>query len=232
MEIKHDTVMIGKAKTDIRAEIDTQYEILSQMIEDIANRYQEDALHFEEFVNRMAEKDSDGDEDMKYTIQRSFDASLENQYSLISEARKIIFCTIFSYFESMLHGLIDYYKISTGKAKYVTQLIEAIKKDYKNRYSELFPDYGYTETIICTQYRILRNYFMHGKLAKDEDKELLRSCAISSCGLGWYEWDKYLIESNSFLIVALDRINGFLVRIEEAYCKKEKECNWKNTINS
>ena len=221
--------MIRKTRTDIRAEIDSQYEILSQMIEDIADRYQEDELRFDKFVDKMAEEDSEGDEDIKRTIQRSFDASLEKQYSLTFEARKILFCTIYSYFESMLHGLIDYYKIPVGGAKYVNQLVEAIKKDYKTRYSECFPDYGYTETIICMQYRILRNYFMHGKLERDADKELLRSYALSVNGLRCYEWDKYVIESNSFLTIALDRINGFLVRIEEAYCKKEKECNWKNT---
>ena len=221
--------MIGKTRTDIRAEIDAQYEILSQMIEDIADRYQEDELSFEEFVNRMAEEDSDGDEDIKHTIQRSFDASLEKQSSLTFEARKILFCTIFSYFESMLHGLKDYFKIPVENPKYVNNLVEAIKKEYKTRYSECFPDYGFTETIICTQYRILRNYFMHGKLEKDSDKGLLRSYAASVSDLGCYEWDKYVIENNSFLVVALDRINGFLVRIEDAYCTKEKECNWKNT---
>ena len=224
--------MIGKARTNVRTEIDTQYEIISKMIEDIADRYLEDELRFEECVKRMAEEDSDGDEDIKHTIQRSFDTSLEKQYLLTFEARKILFCTIFSFFESMLHGLIDYYKIPMGKAKYVNELVEAFKKEYNNRYSELFPDYGYTETIICTQYRILRNYFMHGKLEKDSDKEILRSYAVSVSDLGCYEWDKYVIESNSFLIVALDRISGFLVKIEEAYFKKEKECNWKNTINS
>ena len=221
--------MIRKTRTDIRAEIDSQYEILSQMIEDIADRYQEDELRFEKCVDKMAEEDSEGDEDIKRTIQRSFDASLEKQYSLTFEARKILFCTIYSYFESMLHGLIDYYKIPVGGAKYVNQLVEAIKKDYKTRYSECFPDYGFTETIICTQYRILRNYFMHGKLEKDSDKELLRSYALSVNGLRCYEWDKYVIESNDFLIVALDRINGSLVRIEDAYCTKERKCNWKNT---
>ena len=219
--------MIRKARTDIRAEIDTHYEILSQMIEDIADRYQEEELRFEKFVDRMAEEDSEGDEDIKHTIQRSFDASLEKQYSLTFEARKILFCTIYSYFESMLHGLIDYFKIPVESPKYVNNLVEAIKKEYQNRYSECFPDYGFTETIICTQYRILRNYFMHGKLEKDTDKELLRSYAFSVSELGCY--DKYVIESNSFLVVALGRINGFLVKIEEAYCTKEKEYNWKNT---
>ena len=34
--------MIRNARTNIRAEIDTQYEILSQMIEDIADHYQEE----------------------------------------------------------------------------------------------------------------------------------------------------------------------------------------------
>jgi hypothetical protein len=223
--------MIGKARTNIRAEIDAQYEILSQMIEDIADRYQEDELRFEKYVDRMAEEGSEGDEDIKHTIQRSFDASFEKQYSLTYEARKILFCTIFSYFETMLHGLKDYFKIPVENPKYVNNLVEAIKKEYKTRYSECFPDYGCIETIICTQYRILRNYFMHGKLERDADKELLRSYALSVNGLRCYEWDKYVIESNDFLIVALDRINGFLIRIEEAYCKKEKECNWINTKN-
>lgn len=222
-------MIVGKARTDIRAEIDAQYEILSQMIEDIADRYQEGELRFEKYVDRMAEEDSEGDENIKHTIQRSFDTPLKKQYSLTIEARKILFCTIFSYFESMLHGLIDYYKIPIGKTKYVSELVEAIKKEYETRYSECFPSYGYTETIICTQYRIIRNYFMHGKLDKDADKELLRSYALGLSGLVWYEWDKYEIESNSFLTGALDRINGFLERIEVAYCTKEKEYNWKNT---
>ena len=42
---------IGKTRTIIRAEIDTQYEILSQMIEDIADRYQEEALRFEQYID-------------------------------------------------------------------------------------------------------------------------------------------------------------------------------------
>ena len=221
--------MIRNARTNIRAEIDTQYEILSQMIEDIADHYQEEELRFEKYVDRTVEENSEGDEDIKRTILRNYDAPLEMQYSLTYEARKILFCSIFSYLESMLHGLKDYFKIPVEKPQYVKNLVKAIKGEYKERYSELFPDYGYTETIICSQYRILRNHFMHGELNKDADKELLRSYALSDSGLRSYEWDKYVIESNSFLTIALDRINGFLVRIEEAYCKKEKECNWKNT---
>lgn len=216
---------IGKTRTNIRAEIDTQYDILSQMIEEIADHYQEEATRFEEDINRMAKENSEGDEDIKLSIQRNYYDSIEKQYSLTFEARKILFCAIYSYFESMLYGLIDYFKIHRGGAKYVNQLVEAIKKEYETRYLENLPNYGYTETIICEQYRILRNYFMHGKLDKETDNELLRSYVICANGLGWYEWDKYEIESNSFLIVALGRINGFLVKIEEAYSRKEIECN-------
>ena len=53
--------MIGKTRTNIRAEIDTQYEILSQMIEDIAVHYQEEVHDFEQKVNTIAEEDSRGD---------------------------------------------------------------------------------------------------------------------------------------------------------------------------
>lgn len=215
--------MIGKARTNIRAEIDTQYEILSQMIEDIADHYQEEALRFEKYIDRVAEEDSEGDNDIKFSIQRSFDDSLEKQYSLTFEARKIMFCAIFSYFESMLYGIIEYYKIPRGKTNQVKQLVDIIKDEYVRKYNEQFPDYGYTETIICEQYRILRNYFMHGKLDKESDNELLRSYVFSVNGLGWYEWDRYEIIDNNFLIGALGRINGFLVRMEEAYNTKSRK---------
>ena len=218
--------MIGKARTNIRAEIDTQYEILSQMIEDIADHYQEEALRFEKYIDRVAEEDSEGDKDIKFSIQRSFDDSLEKQYSLTFEARKIMFCAIFSYFESMLYGLIDYFKIPRGKSNQVGQLIEKIGDEYLSRYSETL-SFTNDTIILSVFYRPLRNLYMHGHIGNPNDIKNLHSNLekedrvdyISGC---------CVIKSNKFLIDALNIVNNFLVEIEEAYCRKEKECNWRN----
>ena len=48
--------MIRKTRTDIRAEIDSQYEILSQMIEDIADRYQEDGNSGDRLMSRPTQR--------------------------------------------------------------------------------------------------------------------------------------------------------------------------------
>jgi len=219
--------MIGNARTDIRAEIDTQYEILSQMIEDIADRYQKDALQLEERVKRMAEEDSGGDEDIKHTIQRNFDASFEKQNSLAFEASKILFCAIFSYCESMLYEIISYFKIPRKKANQIEHLIGKITKEYETRYTDVLslPN----ERIISDFYRPLRNWYLHGQMDSVKDRENLRLFAKQDERISIYPGCE--ITDNDFLRDSLNKINSFLVFIEEAYCKKEKEYNWKNTNN-
>ena len=221
-------MIIGKTISNIRAEINTQYDILLQMIEDLAVHYHKEECALNLKVDKVYEEASKCDYETFSNMTQGYGEIQDEYYRKSVEARRVLFCAIFSYFESMLHGLIDYYKIPIGGAKYVNKLVEAIKKEYEKRYSEEIPDYGFTESVVCKQYRILRNYFMHGKLEKEADIELLRSYALSVSGLGCYEWDKYEIESNSFLTVALDRINGFLERIEVSYFTKEMECNCKN----
>ena len=220
--------MIGKARTNVRAEIDTQYEILLQMIEDVAGHYQEEADGFEERVYKMANDNSNGDRDIKRSILRGFDESIEKQYSLSFEARKILFCAIFSYCESMSYEIISYFKIPRKRANQIEQLIEIIAKEYEKRYTEILslPN----DRIICDFYRPLRNLYMHGQIDSVKDRENLRLFAEQD------EWISVFsgceIKDNKFLRDSLYKINDFLVFIEEAYCKKERECNWKNTINS
>ena len=217
---------IGKTRTIIRAEIDTQYEILSQMIEDIADRYQEEALRFEQYIDKVAEEGSDGDRDIKFSIQRSFDNSLEKQYSLTFEARKILFCAIFSYFESMLYGLIGYYMIPRGRTNQVGQLIDKIGEEYLRRYSKAL-SFTSDTNVLSNFYRPLRNMYMHGHIGNPNDKKNLRSYLEKENRVdlvsGYCE-----IKSNTFLIDTLNIVNNCLVEIEEAYCKKERERNWRN----
>lgn len=216
-------MIIGKTMSNIGWEIENQYEILSQMISDVAERYQKEAIDLDLIVDAEVAKEPEEDYDAQLSKRNEYREIVIKKSMQCVEARKVLFCAIFSYFESMLYGIIEYYKIPRGKTNQVKQLVDIIKDEYVRRYNEQFPDYGYTETIICEQYRILRNYFMHGKLDKESDNELLRSYVFSVNGLGWYEWDKYEIESNSFLVVALGRINGFLVRMEEAYNTKSRK---------
>jgi hypothetical protein len=220
--------MIGKARTNVRAEIDTQHEILLQMIEDIADHYQEKANDFEENVYKIANDNSDGDSDIKYSILRSLDESLEKQISLSSEARKIMFCAIFSYCESMLYEIISYFRIPRKRANQIEQLIDKITKEYETRYIEVLslPN----ERTICDFYRRLRNWYMHGQIDSVKDREFLRFFSEQDKRISIYP--ECAITDNDFLRESLNIINAFLVFIEEVYCKKEKECNWKNTINS
>jgi hypothetical protein len=56
--------MFAKGYTEIRAMIETQYRILSQMVTDIACRYQTQLKGTEEEADRFARDNSDGDYDV------------------------------------------------------------------------------------------------------------------------------------------------------------------------
>lgn len=64
--------MFAKGYTNIRAMIETQYGILSQMIMDIAYRYQTQLKQTEEESDRLARDNSDGDYEVYHTILNSF----------------------------------------------------------------------------------------------------------------------------------------------------------------
>lgn len=223
-------MLIGKERTNIRAEIDSQYEILSQLIVDIADHYQEDALCFEESVYKMAEEDCDGDIDIKHSILSNFCEPLEKQYTLTSEARKILFCAIFSYFESMLYGLIVFFKIPRGKTNQVGQLIDKIEEEYLKRYSEPLL-FTCDKNVISGFYRPLRNIFMHGHIGNPNDKKILFSYLEKDKRVN-HLFGNYEINCNKFLRDALSFFTTILVEIEEAYCKKERDCNWSNCCSS
>ena len=105
--------MFAKGYTNIRAMIETQYGILSQMITDIAYRYQTQLKQTEEEADRLARDNSDGDYDVYHTILNSFNDVEERSLCLMTESRKILFCAIFSYYETMLNEFVMYYKIIT-----------------------------------------------------------------------------------------------------------------------
>lgn len=72
--------MFAKGYTNIRAMIETQYGILSQMIMDIAYRYQTQLKQTEEEADRLARDNSDGDYEIYHTILNSLNDVEERSY--------------------------------------------------------------------------------------------------------------------------------------------------------
>ena len=208
--------MIGKTRTNIRAEIDTQYEILSQMIEDIAVHYQEEVHDFEQKVNTIAEEDSRGDYEIKSSILKSFDEAQERYSLMLYEARKILFCSIFSYLESMLYGLASYFKIPIGKTNQVGQIIEKIVEMSTEKLA-----LSSNKDIICDFYRPLRNKYMHGHLGSENDKRSLQYYADKDERIGTLS-GYFEITDNAFLWDALNRVNTFLICIEDTYVNNNR----------
>ena len=219
---------IGKTYSDIGWEIEHQYEILSQLIDDIAEHYHDEALAVEKEVDEIYNKYSDSDYETFSNVTQGLDEVLDKPYSLCYEARKILFCAIFSYLESMLYGLINFYKIPIGRTNQIGQLIDKIKKVYDDWYGGILSIPESARQTICDCYRPLRNYYMHGSLNSSNDRTLLKTYAKSEGCIndGW--GGHYEIKDNDFLRNALNNIKDFLIGIDDAY--SAKMCDNKQAI--
>lgn len=78
----------------------------------------------------MDKQNSSGDFEVYYTILQGFDSEDERISSLCKEIRKILFCSIFSYYEGCINAIIKYYKIET-EAQQVQKLYDAISRTYE-----------------------------------------------------------------------------------------------------
>ena len=75
----------------------------------------------------MAQNNSDGDYDVYHTILNSFNDVEERSLCLMTESRKILFCAIFSYYETMLNEFVLYYKIANN-ATLPSQILDSIRE--------------------------------------------------------------------------------------------------------
>lgn len=210
--------------SNIGWEIENQYDILSQMISDIAERYHDEALALEKKVNEIYDEYANSDYETFSNETQGLDEILDKPYSLCFEARKILFCAIFSYFESMLYRINDFYDITKEKRRHIDKLLKVICDEYCNRYSSELIINKENWHIIYYKYRPLRNYYMHGKIY--DEMSLVIAFAQSEEFINNKWCSNYEILSNDFLRDALDTIKGFLVNIEEAYGNKTRE-HWK-----
>ena len=214
--------MFAKGYTNIRAMIETQYGILSQMITDIAYRYQAQLKQTEEKADRLARDNSDGDYDVYHTILNSFNDVEERSYCLMTESRKILFYAIFSYYETMLNEWVQYYKIANN-ATQPSQILDSILKAYKTKYGEEITCIEENVVYVKSFYRLLRNLYMHGSLSDEKDRCTLFNYAGITNGLKTFGIDTIVITDNDFLFKVLDYFKAILVCIDDAFMQQLSE---------
>ena len=214
--------MFAKGYTNIRAMIETQYGILSQMITDITYRYQAQLKETEEENDRFAQENSDRDYDVYYSILNSLSDVEERSYCLMTESRKILFCAISSYYETMLNEIVLYYKIANN-ATQPSQILDSILKAYKIKYGEEITCREENVVYANSIYRLLRNLYMHGSLSKEKDRCTLFNYAGITNGLKTFGIDTIVITDNDFLFKALDCFKSILVCIDDAFMKQLSE---------
>ena len=212
--------MFAKGYTTIRAMIEIQYGILSQMITDIAYRYQSQLKETEEENERFVQENSDGDYDIYHTILNSFNDVEEMSSCLMTESRKILFCAIFSYYETMLNEFVLYYKIANN-ATQPSQILDSILKAYKTKYGEEITCIEENVEYANSFYRLLRNLYMHGSLSKEKDRCTLFNYAGVTNGLKTFGIDKIIIADNDFLFKALDCFRTILVCVDDAFTQQK-----------
>lgn len=215
-------MILGKTRSNIGAEIDTHYEILLQMIEDLADHYHEEECAFNEKVDKIYEEASKYDYETYSNMTQGY-GEIQNEYYRKSvEARKVLFCAIFSYCESMLCGIMKFYEIDRGRTNQFDQLVAKLCKGYKKKFVEqlTLPE---EKCLICDYYRPLRNYFMHGELNPGKDLNNLALFVDKEEALRC-DWNYFIeITNNGFLRKALTLIHDFLCAIDESFVEKVRE---------
>lgn len=196
--------------------IETQYGILSQMVTDIAYRYQAQLKGTEEDADRLAQDNSDGDYDIYRSILNSFNDVEERLSCLMTESRKILFCAIFSYYETMLNEFVLYYKIA-NEAKQPSKILDSILKAYRIKYGDEITCIEENIAYVNSFYRLLRNLYMHGTLSAEKDRCILFNYAEATDGLKTFGIDTIVITNNAFLFNALDYFRTILVCIDDAF---------------
>ena len=168
----------------------------------------------------MARDNSDGDYEIYHTILNSFNDVEERSYCLMTESRKILFCAIFSYYETMLNEFVLYYKIANN-ATQPSQILDSILKAYKTKYGEEITCIEENVEYANSFYRLLRNLYMHGSLSKEKDRCTLFNYAGVTNGLKTFGIDKIIIADNDFLFKALDCFKTILVCVDDAFTQQK-----------
>ena len=209
--------MISKGFSTMRAAIEIQYGILSQMICDISSHYQKELQKIQNEAQHIAKENSDGDYEIYLSILHSFTDIEDIHIELLKESRKIVFCAIFSYYETMLNEFLRHYKISSN-ARQVGQIFDCILQTYKDRFSGYEIHISNEYILYLNQFcRLLRNFYMHGILSNDKyalwgSVEKMDGIEINS--------NTIIIQEDRFLFNTLDIARNILVNINNSFERK------------
>lgn len=216
MDWKISKTMISKGFNTIRVVIETQYGILSQMICDISSHYQKELQKIQNEAQHIAKENSDGDYEIYLSILNSFTDIEDVHIELLKECRKIVFCAIFSYYETMLNGFLRYYKISSN-ARQIGQIFDCILQTYKDRFLDDEIHISNEYILYLNQFcRLLRNFYMHGILSNDNDKYTLFSYVEKVNGIE-NDLNTIIIREDRFLFNTLDIAKNVLVNIDNSF---------------
>ena len=211
--------MISKGFSTMRAAIEIQYGILSQMICDISSHYQKELQKIQNEAQHIAKENSDGDYEIYLSILHSFTDIEDIHIELLKESRKIVFCAIFSYYETMLNEFLRHYKISSN-ARQVGQIFDCILQTYKDRFSGYEIHISNEYILYLNQFcRLLRNFYMHGILSNDNDKYALWGSVEKMDGIE-INSNTIIIQADRFLFNTLDIARNILVNINNSFERK------------
>lgn len=203
----------------MRAAIEIQYGILSQMICDISSHYQKELQKIQNEAQHIAKENSDGDYEIYLSILHSFTDIEVIHIELLKESRKIVFCAIFSYYETMLNEFLRHYKISSN-ARQVGQIFDCILQTYKDRFSGYEIHISNEYILYLNQFcRLLRNFYMHGILSNDNDKYALWGSVEKMDGIE-INSNTIIIQEDRFLFNTLDIARNILVNINNSFERK------------
>ena len=216
--------MFASGYNPIRAEIEIHYGLLEQMIHNISTHLIYPLNQFQTELKSNAIKDADGDIDVYLFMLHQYDDEIERQESLCVEARKIQFCAIFSYYESMLNLIRRYYKLKKTPQHQIGHLYESIKKEFHKKYSEELEGINPLNIdLIHKPFLYLRNFFMYGELSDVKKRKELFLFVDTSDFIKSHNNEFIEITDNQFLYESLNIVKQNLISIEKNFSDKVDE---------
>lgn len=214
-------MMIGRTRTNLRAEIEDQYEILSFLVSDISSHYQEQVDDIEAEVVVYKKSNTNEDYDIVSSELGNYYAASEICDSRCIQARQILFCAVFAYYETMLNRIVFSYNITPCNQRDVKSMVDGICKFFLNKYNfSLEIENIEFANEFC---RLLRNYFMHGSLSDDRKRRALYDYSNRFGGVRCYCGEYYEIVDNSFLVKVLKSVFGILTTLDDEFWGASKE---------
>lgn len=213
--------MIGRARTNLRAEIEDQYEILSFLVSDISSHYQEQVDDVEEKVAELKKVNANEDYEIVSSELRNFYAASEICDSRCVQSRQILFCAIFAYYETMLNRIIVSYNIRPCNQRDTKSMVEGICNFFLDKYHSSLEIENF---VFINEYcRLLRNHFMHGFLSDESKRKELCNYSERFGGTTYYSDIYYEIVDNSFLVKVLKTVLEILTTLDDALCEQRNE---------